>query len=196
MIRKLLLKKYSRSIKDAFKLIEHDKSIILAKTFFGMIASEAGLDQSNVKPGCVTYPPPNPDLEAEEIRRKLERFTGRRVAVIITDTEFSLTKIGSIDIAVGCSGISPVDKEFASQDIYGRPKYGGVDIVADEITAAAALIMKPSAQGFPVAIVRGVKYERETNVGIRDVLLPYHMIRRRALRTILITALLRLLKLV
>jgi len=196
IIRKLLIRKYSKSIKDALKLIEHDKSVILAKTSFGIIASEAGLDQSNVKPGYVSYLPPDPDLEAKEIRRKIEKITGKKVAVVITDTEFSLTKIGSVDIAIGCSGLNPVDEEFASMDIYGRPKFGGVDIIADEIAAAAALIMKQAAQGFPVVIVRGLEYETKNNIGIKDILLPYYVIKRRILKTIFTTVLFKLFRLI
>ncbi|RLE90360.1 MAG: hypothetical protein DRJ46_04065, partial [Thermoprotei archaeon] len=53
----------------------------------------------------------------------------------------------------------PVDRGFGRPDRYGKPKYGGVDCVADELAAAAALLMKQTGEGVPVVVVRGLSYD-------------------------------------
>ena len=56
------------------------------------------------------FPPPNPDLEAKEISERIYQLTGVKVAVVISETEFSIEKLGSLDMAVGFYGIDPVDR--------------------------------------------------------------------------------------
>ena len=150
----------TRDLNEARRLIGEDRSMLITVMPNGRLASDAGLDLSNMPSGMACYPPPDPDREALEIRRRLRELTGKDVAVVVTDTELSITKFGSIDVAIGCSGISPVERGFASKDLYGKGKYGGVDLVADELAACAALLMKQAAEGVPVVVVRGLKYER------------------------------------
>ncbi|RLG05750.1 MAG: F420-dependent oxidoreductase, partial [Thaumarchaeota archaeon] len=81
------------------------------------------------------------------------------VAVVISDTEMWLS-LGSLDFARGSSGIEVVSKNFGELDLYGRPKFGGVDHVAHEIACAAALLMGQTAKGIPAVIIRGCQYQR------------------------------------
>jgi coenzyme F420-0:L-glutamate ligase/coenzyme F420-1:gamma-L-glutamate ligase len=133
----------------------------------GMLWSDSGVDSSNLPPGYYAIPVENHDEVARIIRDGIQKATGRRVAVVICDTEFFLG--GSLDFARGSWGIDPVDRCFGCRDLYGKPKYGGVDIVVHEICSAASLLFKQTAEGVPVAIVRGLKY-RERECGLRDAL--------------------------
>ena len=144
----------------ALKLVNEVPSLIVVTTRQGLMALDGGVDYSNLPEGHAIANTLNFDEEADKLRRKIEALTGARVAVILTDTEFNLTgKVGSVDVAVGSSGIRPVNKGFGSRDLYGRPKFGGVDIVVDELAAAAALLMGQTSEGVPAVIVRGLKYE-------------------------------------
>ena len=89
------------------------------------------LDFSNSPPGYCTLPPKNSDESARRIRKGVRRLTGKNVAVIITDTEWKLDKFGTVDIALGCSGIQPISKKFGSKDLYEKPKFGGVDDLSE-----------------------------------------------------------------
>jgi coenzyme F420-0:L-glutamate ligase/coenzyme F420-1:gamma-L-glutamate ligase len=131
----------------------------------GSLWSDGGVDSSNLPPGCYAMPVENHDEAARAIREGVRRLTGKRVAVVICDTEIFLG--GSIDVARGSYGIDPVDRCFACRDLYGKPKYGGVDLVVHEICSAAALVFKQAAEATPVAIVRGVKY-RVCECGYRE----------------------------
>ena len=141
---------------EAWRLLE-EYPTMLVTVRNGGIWSDSGLDSSNHPPGTFSYPPRNPDEEARKLSEAIQKLTGRRVAVVISDTEIFLR--GSIDVARGSYGVPPVDRGFGRPDRYGKPKYGGVDCVADELAAAAALLMKQTGEGVPVVVVRGLSYD-------------------------------------
>ena len=190
VVSKCAISKY-----NGLKLVKRDKSILLTKMPFKLVLSDGGIDQSNVAPGYVSYLPPDPDVEARSIKEELESLTGKRVAVVITDTEVSISKLGSVDVAIGSSGIDPVDRRFAESDLYGKPKFGGMDIVVDEVAAAAALIMKQGAQGYPVVIVRGLEYKARDDVGVKDIALSDSIVKRKVLSVVIRNAFLKFFRL-
>jgi len=133
----------------------------------GMLWSDSGIDSSNVPSGMYVIPPRNHDEVARKIHERIMELTGKYVAVIISDTELFLG--GSMDFARGSWGIDPVDRFFGSLDLYGKPKYGGVDLIVHEACSAAALILKQTGERLPAAIIRGLKYRRAES-GLRDTL--------------------------
>ncbi|MCD6465878.1 coenzyme F420-0:L-glutamate ligase, partial [Candidatus Bathyarchaeota archaeon] len=141
----------------------------------GQIYSSAGLDSSNHPEGVVSIPPENMDEYAREIRRRILELTGRRVAVVVTDTEMWLS-LGSLDFARGSSGIEVVHKGFGDPDLYGKPKFGGVDRIADEIACASALLMGQTDEGIPAVIIRGYRYAGSEE-GVSDYQLSADAIR-------------------
>ncbi len=164
--------KLSKDPENAEKAAELVKAIMFVETNQGLIASDAGLDYSNLPEGKAIVCDHDFDQMAEKLRQQIKRLCGVDVAVVVADTEFSLSngKFGSADVAVGSAGIFPVDREFGSRDLYGRPKFGGLDIVVDELCSAAALLMKQTDLGVPVVIIRGLSYERSDR-GIKDILI-------------------------
>jgi coenzyme F420-0:L-glutamate ligase/coenzyme F420-1:gamma-L-glutamate ligase len=124
----------------------------------GMLWSDSGVDSSNAPPGMYTLPLIDHDEIARRIHERIMELTGRYVAIVICDTELFLG--GSIDFARGCYGLDPVDRSFGLPDLYGKPKYGGVDLVAHELCSAAALLFKQSREGIPVAVIRGARYRK------------------------------------
>jgi coenzyme F420-0:L-glutamate ligase/coenzyme F420-1:gamma-L-glutamate ligase len=148
---------------EARQLLAKEGSILITKDKEGRLHTyDGGIDSSNHPEGVISLPPSDPDKSATEIRQQVKKLTGKEVAVVIADTE--IVPFGTMDLAVGSSGIEPISKRFAEPDRFGRPKFGGMDIIAHELTAAAALLFGQTAEGIPVAIVRGVDYvvsERE-----------------------------------
>lgn len=123
----------------------------------GGLATDAGVDCSNVPEGFCPLPP-DPDASARALRDRLRDLTGKEVAVIVADTEFRILRQGTTDVAVGVAGMEPIRRQFGDPDRFGRPKVGGMDAVADLVAGAAALVMGQTAEGIPVAIVRGAEY--------------------------------------
>lgn len=79
--------------------------------------------------------------------------------MILTDSEVSL-RVGEMDIAIGCSGINPVESDFGADDLFGKPKFGGVDLKTDEIPSAAALHFGQTSEQTPVVLGRGIEYPK------------------------------------
>lgn len=177
---------FTESPEEAKRLLESDRSFFLVQMQDGRIASDAGIDSSNVPAKYYVLTPPEPDREAEELAKKIKNITGKEVAVVITDTELSITKFGSVDIAIGSYGIEPIRRKFASKDRFGKPKYGGVDIIVDEIAAAAALLMGQTTEGIPVVIIRGLSYER-VEEGLGKYYIPRETLQKGILLSLLHT---------
>jgi len=156
-----LFARVSRNREVAERLVDSMGSLLLVETKTGLVSLDAGLDYSNIPPGKAIVNNVDFDEAAKSLRERIEALSGKRVGVVITDTESLLVYRGcSIDIAVGASGVPVVAKCFAEPDMYGRPKFGGVDCIADEIAAAAALLMGQTSEGVPVVVVRGLKLPR------------------------------------
>jgi coenzyme F420-0:L-glutamate ligase/coenzyme F420-1:gamma-L-glutamate ligase len=123
----------------------------------GRLCSNAGVDWSNSPEGMMTLLPEDPDESARRLREGIEAQTGADVAVVLADSE--ILGPGSMDLAIGCSGIEAIDSNFGRTDLYGQPKVGGVDLVADELTAGSALLFGQTDEQVPLVVVRGLEYE-------------------------------------
>lgn len=147
---------------------------IIAETHHGFICASAGIDTSNVAGNndIVCTLPEDPDRSARTIRATLEETFDTRVAVIVSDTQGRPFRIGALGVSVGLSGIDPVWRYKGEKDLYGYTLNASVIARADEIAAAADLVMGQSNEGIPVVIVRGARYRRSDDPAttyIRDV---------------------------
>ena len=123
--------------------------------------SDAGIDTSNHPPGVYSYPPRDLDTIARELHELIYSRTGVRVGVVVCDTE--LFPFGSLDIARGSYGVPVTARRFGEPDMYGKPKFGGVDAIATSVCVAASLLMGQHAEGIPVVLIKGLEYEWDTN---------------------------------
>ncbi len=123
----------------------------------GAVSSSAGVDSSNHPPGVVSLVPADPDAAARKLREEIGKLVGFEVPVVVTDTEYG-PGFGTVDVARGASGLLPVARRFGEPDRFGKPKFGGADLIADELAAAAALLMGQCAEGVPAVLVRGLRY--------------------------------------
>jgi len=150
------IEKISKNLSGAYLAMNKAPYILIVRRG-SQIYSDAGLDASNHLEGVVSVPPRDLDRFAKEIKEKSLELTGQEVPVIITDIEMRFS-YGSLDFARGSSGIQVVSKSFGEPDLYGKPKFGGVNCVAHELACASALLMGQTSEGVPAIIVRGYKY--------------------------------------
>ena len=143
---------------------------LIVETHHGFICANAGVDQSNVGLRQVALLPKDPDGSAREIREEIQRRTGKKPAVIISDSFGRPWRLGTVDVAVGASGLKPIKDERGMTDRYGYQLKAAVAAVADEIAAAAELVMG-KRDGVPVVVVRGCEIEREDG-SVKDLLRP------------------------
>lgn len=152
------------------ELIDRVPSLLLVEMPNGNVATDAGVDGSNVQGGLCLLPA-DPDASAAGLRRALEQKWGCQLAVLLSDTEIRPNRWGTTDVAVGISGMQPVRRQFGQPDRNGRPKFGGIDALADLVTAGANIIMGQTSWGTPVVIARGVEYQ-PSDEGSRAMVVP------------------------
>lgn len=132
---------------------------LITQTRHGWICANSGVDLSNVSGGdAAALLPVNPDLSARRIRRRIEELSGKRVAVIVSDTFGRPFRIGHTDVAIGCSGIAPICDLRGSVDPYGYVMRVKQTAIIDELASAAELVIGNASERVPAAIVRGVSY--------------------------------------
>ncbi len=153
------------------ELIDHEQAVCITQGRDGRIHTcDAGIDGSNHPAGIMSLMPKDPDGEARKIRGQIQKMTGKKLAVILADTE--MIPFGTMDFAIGSSGIEPISRMFGQKDLHGRAKFGGIDLVAYELTAASTLVFGQTGAGIPAAIIRGCQYEINETENISNTILP------------------------
>jgi coenzyme F420-0:L-glutamate ligase len=120
----------------------------------GIVAAAAGVDASNVHADEIALLPTDPDATAARLVRAIAEH-GRRVGVVITDTQGRAWRNGVTDVAIGAAGVRVLDDHRGGIDEFGNELVVTQVAVGDEIAAAADLV-KGKLAGVPVAIVRGI----------------------------------------
>ncbi len=159
-------------LRESKKIIRMRAGHLITETSQGFICANAGVDQSNVgtKRDSVTLLPRDSDVSADRIRKTIHHSTGKDVPVIITDTFGRAWRIGQVNFAIGVSGMKPIHDYRGTKDMYRRTMQVTEIAVADELAAAAELVMN-KADRVPVAIVRGYKAPRGRG-RVKDLIRP------------------------
>lgn len=160
---------------ESVEVVRVGPKFIITETKHGFVCANAGIDESNVGEGLATPMPSNADKSAREIREFLEEEFGEEIAVIVTDTQGRAFRFGAIGTAIGCSGITPIWKRVGEKDLYGRELETTEIATADELSAAASLIMGQADEGLPVVLIRGFSSFdtiRDVNSNVKPLLMP------------------------
>ena len=145
---------------ESRRVIRAAARALIVETHHGFICANAGVDQSNVGLRQVTLLPKDPDRSARRIRTEIHQRTGKNPAVIISDSFGRAWRIGTVDVAIGIAGMKPTKDERGLNDRYGYQLKAAVAAVADEIAAAAELVMG-KRDGVPVVVVRGYDVDQK-----------------------------------
>ncbi|MDP8950070.1 MAG: coenzyme F420-0:L-glutamate ligase [Actinomycetota bacterium] len=158
-------------LRESRRIVRMDRGLIISETHHGFVCANAGVDASNV-PGddMVCLLPVDPDASAARLREALVARMGYDLAVIVSDSFGRPWREGITDVAIGVSGMDPLADYRGQRDLHGYPLEASILAVADELAAAAELVMGKTG-GIPVVIVRGYPYERDSGTG-RDLLMP------------------------
>jgi len=155
-------------LKESRRLVRTDP-VLIAETLHGYVCANAGVDHSNA-PGAdaVTLLPRDPDQSAKTLAAALRKRTGKRIAVIISDTFGRPWRLGLTNVAIGASGVPVLYDLRGTRDRDGKPLTATILAVADELASAAGLLMTKSA-GFPVVLIRGYRYKPSTEPATRII---------------------------
>jgi coenzyme F420-0:L-glutamate ligase / coenzyme F420-1:gamma-L-glutamate ligase len=163
-------------LREARRVVRMEHGVLITETEHGFVCANGGIDASNVGPGSgdvVTLLPRDPDASAGRIRTALRDRLARDLPVIVSDSFGRPWRWGIVDVALGVSGLLPLEDLRGIPDADGRVMHTTIRAVADEIASAAELALGKTA-GRPVALVRGANPPLGEG-SIRDVLIAREM---------------------
>jgi coenzyme F420-0:L-glutamate ligase/coenzyme F420-1:gamma-L-glutamate ligase len=160
-------------LREARRVVRMERGVLITETPHGFVCANGGVDASNVGPGSgqvVTLLPRDPDASAAQIRDRVRQRLGVDIPVLVSDSFGRPWRFGIMDVAIGVSGMIPLEDLRGVEDHDGRVMRSTVRAVADELASAAELAFGKTT-GRPAAIIRGAQLTRGEGT-IRDVLMP------------------------
>jgi coenzyme F420-0:L-glutamate ligase / coenzyme F420-1:gamma-L-glutamate ligase len=149
---------YEVVLRETNRIVRNDRGHLIVETRHGWVCANAGVDESNgLGPGVLTLLPRDADASAEGLRARLVERFGVELVVVITDTFGRAWREGLVEVAIGCAGMDPLLDLRGRADLHGKELHHTVVALADEVAAAAGLVMEKDS-GVAVALVRGIRY--------------------------------------
>ncbi len=151
-------------LQESRSVVRTRPGTVIVEHKLGFICANAGIDHSNVagagtgEEEYVLLLPENPDRSAAAIRQKLQALTGKRLGVMIIDSHGRAWRVGTVGMCIGLSGLPAIVDARGWKDLFGYTLRITIVGVADELAAAASLLMGQAAEGTPIVHVRGFPY--------------------------------------
>lgn len=158
-------------LRESDSIMRAKPGVIIARHRLGHVTANAGIDASNIEHDdgeTVLLWPDNPDASAVALRTAL----GGHIAVIISDSLGRAWRLGTVGTAIGSAGLAPLTDRRGEPDLFGRTLQATIIARADELAAAASLVIGEAAEATPVAIIRNAPYGRASTEGIGAMLRP------------------------
>jgi coenzyme F420-0:L-glutamate ligase/coenzyme F420-1:gamma-L-glutamate ligase len=147
-------------LQESREVLRTRPGLIVVEDRRGFVCANAGIDRSNVDQigaeETVALLPVDPDASARRIREQVAVRTGVEIAVIINDSHGRAWRQGTVGVAIGLAGIRALWDRRGDPDLTGYVLQHTIIGLADEIAAAASLVMGPAAEGIPAVIARGL----------------------------------------
>jgi coenzyme F420-0:L-glutamate ligase / coenzyme F420-1:gamma-L-glutamate ligase len=149
-------------LSESVRVVRARRNVLIVEHRLGFIMANAGVDQSNVGPSDgasrALLLPENPDRSAESLRRGLAAATGIDLAVVINDSFGRAWRQGTAGVAIGVSGLPGLIDLRGRPDLFGRTLEASIIGFADEVAAAASLVMGQADEASPVVLIRGLRW--------------------------------------
>ena len=151
-------------LSESTQVLRAHKDVIVVAHRLGFVMANAGIDLSNIEQGAMDTTalllPINPDRTCALLRQRVAEDADADVGVIINDSHGRAWRNGTVGVAIGAAGIAALLDLRGEPDLFGRPLRITQVGWADELAAAASLMMGQSHQGDPIVLLRGVPYSR------------------------------------
>lgn len=164
-------------LQESNRVLRTKPGTIIVEHCLGFVCANAGIDHSNVRGepdadhNWVLLLPENPDRSASRLRTELEKLSQVRLGILIIDSHGRPWRIGTTGVTIGLSGLPGIVDMRGTEDLFGYTLRITQIGAADELAAAASLVMGQAAEGIPVVHVRGFPYPlRESSLG--EILRP------------------------
>jgi coenzyme F420-0:L-glutamate ligase/coenzyme F420-1:gamma-L-glutamate ligase len=160
-------------LQESKGIIRMGNGNLITESKHGFICANSGVDRSNIQgERNVALLPKNPDESAKTIRKQVKKITGRKVAVIISDTHGRPLRMGEINVAIGVAGLKPIRDRRGEKDLFGYTLRVKQTAIADELSSAAELVIGQADESVPAAIIRGYKYQETENATATELIRP------------------------
>jgi coenzyme F420-0:L-glutamate ligase/coenzyme F420-1:gamma-L-glutamate ligase len=155
-------------LRESRRIVRRGHGVLICETHHGFVCANAGIDLSNAHaPDSAVLLPVDPDASARALREALQKRGARNVAVVISDTFGRPWREGLVDVALGSAGIAPIYDLRGGTDLAGRLLEVTATATADQLAAAAGLLMRKDS-GIPAVWVEG--YPIEGDGGVAETL--------------------------
>lgn len=155
------------------------RGLLVVEDEHGWVCANAGVDRSNVQAAddsdVLALLPGDADVSAAALRARLHALTGVAPAVIINDSHGRAWRIGTLGVCIGCAGLPPVWDQRGLNDLFGYTLQASEECIADELAAAASLVMGQSDEGRPVVVIRGYRLPPVPHAPARAIQRPPEM---------------------
>ncbi|MDC0185865.1 coenzyme F420-0:L-glutamate ligase [Gammaproteobacteria bacterium] len=163
-------------LQESKSIIRVSDGVVIVEHRLGHVLANAGIDRSNIESDetdeKVLLLPEDPDASAEKIRSYISKKININIGVLITDSMGRAWRLGTTGHALGSSGIKTlIDLRNNAIDLFERELQTTCIAWADQLAAAATLIMGESNEGIPVVIIKGINTPSETD-SIHDLIRP------------------------
>jgi len=157
-------------LRESKRIVRRESGVIISERRHGFVGANGGIDVSNADEGTAILLPDDPDASARALHVALSNAFACHVGVIVSDTFGRAWREGLVNIALGVAGLAAVLDYRGQADANGKPLQATVIAVADELAAAAELVMGKSDR-IPVAIIRGANLASRSGSGA-DLIRP------------------------
>ena len=149
-------------LSESSEVVRHRRDVLIAAHRLGFVMANAGVDQSNIEHGHggeqALLLPRDPDGSAAELKARLDEHFGARLGVVINDSFGRAWRNGVTGVALGAAGLPALLDMIGEADLFGRALKVTEIAFADEIAAAASLVMGEAAEAQPAVLVRGLSW--------------------------------------
>lgn len=162
-------------LRESSAVLRVRSGVVIVEHRLGYVMANAGVDRSNVGEDAAQEQalllPEDPDRSARKIRDDIRTALGIDVGVVINDSFGRAWRHGVVGIALGIAGIPGLIDMRGERDRFGRELKVTQIAAADELAAAASLLMGQADEGCPVILARGFPYARREGV-ITELIRP------------------------
>ena len=159
---------------ESVSVMRKKPGVLIMRHRLGLVGAHAGIDQSNIEHEggeCALLLPRDPDASAQGLRAALARATGHSLGIIIADSMNRAWRLGTIGGAIGAAGLTVLDDQRGTHDMFGRELKVTVINRVDSLAATATLLMGESIQRTPAVLIKGLAPE-DSDQCARDIVRP------------------------
>ncbi len=142
-------------LREAQRIIRMSDTVLITETCHGFVCANSGVDRSNSEGDTAVLLPIDPDASAQKLFKKLVEKTGLKIGIIISDTFGRPFRVGTVNVAIGIAGVMALEDFRGKKDLFGKELLSTIVARADELAAAAGLVMGQADEGTPIVVIRG-----------------------------------------